>query len=126
MKILLKYLIFITIVFAFIGGTDKSNSENCENLVCDLSVKFISDYTDFSIFDSALHNSRQVSPTNIIYSNTPLQRVNNDNKHNLIFIKAGKILNTRIINSTQNNSQIFYSSLIKPVRRLISFGKLII
>lgn len=126
MKILLKYLIFTTIVFAFIGGTDKSNSANCENLVCGLSVEFISDYTDLSIFDSALHNSRQVSPTNIIYSNTPLQRVNNANKHNFTFIKAGKTLNTRIINSTQNNSQIFYSSLIKPAHRLISFGKLII
>lgn len=126
MKILLKYLIFTTIVFAFIGGTDKSNSANCENLVCDLSVEFISDYTDFSIFDYALHNSRQVSPTNIIYSNTPLQRVNNANKHNFTFIKAGKILNARIINSTRNNSQIFYSSLIKPALRLISFGKLII
>lgn len=126
MKILLKYLIFTTIVFAFIGGTDKSNSANCENLVCDLSVEFIYDYTDFSIFDSALHNSRQVSPTNIIYSNTPLQRVNNTHKHNFTFIKAGKILNTGIINSFQNNSLIFYSSRIKSVRRLISFGKLII
>lgn len=126
MKILLKYLIFTTIVFAFIGRTDKSNSANCEKLVCDLSVEFISDYNDFSIFDFALHNSRQVSPTNIIYSNTPLQRVNNAHKHNFTYIKAGKILNTGIINSFQNNSLIFYSSRIKSVRRLISFGKLII
>ena len=126
MKKLIKYLIIITIAFAFIDDMGKSDSMVAENSVEDLTTEFVTTDTNFSIFDSALHSSRQVSPVNTSYVQNISQRANNGHRQNYTFIKAGKILNTGVINSIYNNSQTLYSYFTKPIHRLISFGKLII
>ena len=97
-----------------------------ENSIEYLTTEFVTTDTDFSIFDSALHNSRQISSVSVPNLKTASQRVNNTHKYSLTFVKAGKILNIGIINSLYNNSLTHYSSLTKPTRRLISFGRLII
>ena len=126
MKDFIKYLILIIIAFAFIDGMGKSNSTVTMNSIEDLTTEFVTAHTDFSIFDSALHSSRQVSPVNTSSLQNISQRANNGHRQNYTFIKAGKILNTGVINSIYNNSQTYYSYLTKPTHRLISFGKLII
>ena len=126
MKDFIKYLILIIIAFAFIDGMGKSNSTVTMNSIEDLTTEFVTAHTDFSIFDSALHSSRQVSPVNTSSLQNISQRANNGHRQNYTFIKAGKILNTGVINSIYNNSQTYYSYLTKPIHRLISFGKLII
>ena len=126
MKNFIKYLILIIIAFAFIDGMGKSNSTVTMNSIEDLTTEFVTAHTDFSIFDSALHSSRQVSPVNTLSLQNISQRANNGHRQNYTFIKAGKILNTGVINSIYNNSQTYYSYLTKPIHRLISFGKLII
>ena len=126
MKNFIKYLISIIIAFAFIDGMGKSDSAIAENSIEDLTTEFVTTDTDFSIFDSALHNSRQISSVSVPNLKTTSQRVNNTHKYSLTFVKAGKILNIGIINSLYNNSLTQYSSLTKPTRRLISFGRLII
>ena len=126
MKNFIKYLILIIIAFAFIDGMGKSNSTVTMNSIEDLTTEFVTAHTDFSIFDSALHSSRQVSPVNASSLQNISQRANNGHRQNYTFIKAGKILNTGVINSIHNNSQTLYSNLTKPIHRLISFGKLII
>ena len=103
----------------------KSNSTVTMNSIEDLTTEFVTAHTDFSIFDSALHSSRQVSPVNASSLQNTSQRANSGYRQNT-FIKAGKILNTGVINSIHNNSQTLYSNLTKPIHRLISFGKLII
>ena len=125
-KSFIKYLIPIIIAFAFIDGLGKSNSAIVENSIEDLTIEFVTTDTNFSIFDSALHSSRQVSPVNTSYVQNISQRANNEHRQNYTFIKAGKILNTGVINSIYNNSQTLYSYFTKPIHRLISFGKLII
>ena len=126
MKTLIKYLILIVIAFAFIDGVGKSDSADLENSIEDLTTEFVTEHVDFSIFDSAPHNSRQISSVSAPTLKTVSQRVNNTHKHNFAFVKAGKILNIGIINSLYNNSSTLYSSLAKPTRRLIGFGRLII
>ena len=126
MKKFIKYLIPIIIAFAFINGVVKSDSVDSENSIEDLTTEFVTENVDFSIFDAALHNSRQISSVSAPTLKTASQRVNNTHKHNFAFIKAGKILNIGIINSLYNSSLTHYSSLAKPTRRLISFGRLII
>ncbi len=126
MKSLIKYLILIIIAFAFIDGMSKSDSAIVENSIKDLTTEFVTPDTNFSIFDSALHTSRQVSPVNYSTIQNSSQRANNGHKQTYTFVKAGKILNTGTINSIHNNSQTLYSYLTKPIHRLISFGKLII
>ena len=126
MKNFIKYLIPIIIAFAFIDGMGKSDSAIAENSIEDLTTEFVTAHTDFSIFDSALHSSRQVSPVNYSTVQNSSQRANNGHRQNDTFIKAGKILNTGVINSIHNNSQSLYSCLTKSSLRLISFGKLII
>ena len=126
MKNFIKYLILIIIAFAFIDGMGKSNSTVTMNSIEDLTTEFVTAHTDFSIFDSALHSSRQVSPVNASSLQNTSQRANSGHRQNYTFIKAGKILNTGVINSIYNNSQTYYSYLTKPIHRLISFGKLII
>jgi hypothetical protein len=125
-KKFIKYLIAIIFAVAFIDGSIKSDSIDTENSIEDLTTEFVTAHTDFSIFDSALHSSRQVSPISTSHLQNSSQRANNGHKQNYTFIKAGKILNIGIINSIQNNSQTLYSYLTKPIHRLISFGKLII
>jgi len=125
-KTLIKYLILIIIAVAFIDGIGKSDSVDTENSIEDLTTEFVTEHVDFSIFDSALHNSRQISSVSAPVLKTVSQRVNNTHKHNFIFVKAGKILNIGIINSIHNNSQNFYYSFIRATHRLISFGRLII
>ena len=125
-KTLIKYLILIIIAVAFIDGIGKSDSVDTENSIEDLTTEFVTEHVDFSIFDSALHNSRQISSVSAPTLKTVSQRVNNTHKHNFAFVKAGKILNIGIINSLYNSSLIHYSSLTKPTRRLICFGRLII
>ena len=126
MKKIVKYLIIAIIAIAFFGGTNKSDSAIAENSIEDLTIEFVTTDTNFSIFDSALHSSRQVSPVNTSTLQNTSQRANNGHRQNYTFIKAGKILNTGVINSIYNNSQTYYSYLTKPTHRLISFGKLII
>ena len=126
MKNFIKYLIPIIIAFAFIDGMGKSDSAIAENSIEDLTTEFVKTDTDFSIFDSALHNSRQISSVGAPNIKSTSQRTNNAHKNNFTFVKAGKILNIGVINSIQNNSQTLYSYLTKPIHRLISFGKLII
>ena len=126
MKGFIKYLILIIIAFAFIDGMGKSNSTVTMNSIEDLTTEFVTAHTDFSIFDSALHSSRQVSPVNASSLQNISQRANNGHRQNYTFIKAGKILNTGVINSIYNKSQTLYSYFTKPIHRLISFGKLII
>ena len=126
MKKFIKYLILIIIAFAFIDGAGKSDSVDLENSIEDLTTEFITEHIDFSIFDSALHNSRQISSVSVPVLKTASQRANNTQKNNFTFVKAGKILNIGTINSIHNNSQTLYSYLTKPTHRLISFGKLII
>ena len=126
MKKIVKYLIIAIIAIAFFGGTNKSDSAMAENSIEDLTIEFVTTDTNFSIFDSALHSSRQVSPVNTSSLQNTSQRANNGHRQNYTFIKAGKILNTGVINSIHNNSQTLYSYLTKPIHRLISFGKLII
>ena len=126
MRNFIKYLIPIIIAFAFIDGMGKSDSAIVENSIKDLTTEFVTTDTDFSIFDSALHSSRQVSPVNTSTLQNTTQRANNGQKQTYTFVKAGKILNTGVINSIHNNSQTLYSYLTKPIHRLISFGKLII
>ena len=126
MKKIVKYLIIAIIAIAFFGGTNKSDSAIAENSIEDLTIEFVTTDTNFSIFDSALHSSRQVSPVNTSSLQNTSQRANNGHRQNYTFIKAGKILNTGVINSIHNNSQTLYSYLTKPIHRLISFGKLII
>lgn len=122
----IKYLIVIIFAIAFFGGTNKSDSTIVENSIENLTTEFVTVHIDFSIFDSALHSSRQVSPVNTSTLQSTSQRANNGHRQNYTFIKAGKILNTGVINSIYNNSQTYYSYLTKPTHRLISFGKLII
>lgn len=122
----IKYLIVIIFAIAFFGGTNKSDSTIVENSIENLTTEFVTVHIDFSIFDSALHSSRQVSPVNTSTLQNTSQRANNGHRQNYTFIKAGKILNTGVINSIYNNSQTYYSYLTKPTHRLISFGKLII
>ncbi len=126
MKNFIKYLILIIIAFAFFGGTNESDSVNEENSIEDLTTEFVTAHIDFSIFDSALHSSRQVSLVSYSATQNLSQRANNGHKQSFAFVKAGKILNAGVINSIYNNSQIYYSYLTKPTQRLISFGKLII
>ena len=126
MRNFIKYLIPIIIAFAFIDGIGKSDSVVTENSIENLTTEFVTAHTDFSIFDSALHSSRQVSPVNASSLQNMSQRANNGHRQNYTFIKAGKILNTGVINSIHNNSQTLYSILTKPIHLLISFGKLII
>ena len=122
----IKYLIVIIFAIAFFGGTNKSDSTIVENSIENLTTEFVTAHIDFSIFDSALHSSRQVSPVNTSTLQNTSQRANNGHRQNYTFIKAGKILNTGVINSIYNNSQTLYSYFTKPIHRLISFGKLII
>lgn len=126
MKGFVKYLIIIIIAFAFIDGIGKSDSAMAENSIEDLTTEFVTSDTDFSIFDSALHNSRQISSVSVPNLKTASQRVNNTHKNSFTFVKAGKILNAGIINSLYNNSLIHYSIFTKTIHRLISFGRLII
>lgn len=126
MKKFIKYLILIIIAFAFTDGIGKSDSVNTENSAEDLTTEFVTEHVDFSIFDSAMHNSRQISSVNTPNQKSSSQRTNNANKNNFTFMKAGKILNAGIINSLYNNSLTHYPLLAKPTRRLISFGRLII
>ena len=126
MKNFIKYLIPIIIAFAFIDGMGKSDSAIAENSIEDLTTEFVTEHVDFSIFDSTLHNSRQISSVSAPNIKSTSQRTNNAHKNNFTFVKAGKILNIGIINSLYNNSSTLYSSLAKPTRRLIGFGRLII
>ena len=126
MKNFIKYLIPIIIAFAFIDGMGKSDSVDLENSIEDLTTEFVTEHVDFSIFDSALHNSRQISSVGAPNIKSTSQRTNNAHKNNFTFVKAGKILNIGVINSIQNNSQTLYSYLTKHIHRLISIGKLII
>ena len=126
MKNFIKYLIPIIIAFAFIDGMGKSDSVDLENSIEDLTTEFVTEHVDFSIFDSALHNSRQISSVSAPNIKSTSQRTNNAHKNNFTFVKAGKILNIGIINSLYNNSLTHYPLLAKPTRRLISFGRLII
>ncbi|MBR5825243.1 MAG: hypothetical protein IKY67_14015 [Paludibacteraceae bacterium] len=126
MRKFIKYLIAIIFAVALMDGSIKSDSINIENSVGDLTTEFVTSHTDFSIFDSAIHSSRQVSPISTSHLQNSSQRANSSHRKNHTFIKAGKILNTSVINSIQNNSQTHYSCLTKPTHRLISFGKLII
>ena len=126
MKGFVKYLIIIIIAFAFIDGIGKSDSAMAENSIEDLTTEFVTTDTDFSIFDSALHNSRQISSVSAPNIKSTSQRTNNAHKNNFTFVKAGKILNIGIINSLYNNSSTLYSFLAKTIHRLISFGRLII
>ena len=126
MRNFIKYLIPIIIAFAFIDGIGKSDSVVTENSIEDLTTEFVTPDTNFSIFDSALHTSRQVSPVNYSTIQNSSHRANNGHRQNDTFIKAGKTLNTGVINSISNNSQTYYSYLTKPIHRLIIFGKLII
>ena len=126
MKNFIKYLILIIIAFAFIDGIEKSDSAMAENSIEDLTTEFVTTDTDFSIFNSALHCSRQISSVSVPNLKTASQRVNNTHKNSFTFVKAGKILNTGIINSLYNNPLTHYSTFTKTTHRLISFGRLII
>lgn len=103
---------------ALLGPTEESN----ETAAIDIATHYIS---------SASSDAVPCLPRQTSYASAPrlqhsFRRGSNIQKCNFEFVKAGKALNTGIINYIQREYFHSKSLFVKPANRLISLGKLII
>lgn len=125
-KNLCRFIIPIIIAVVFINGIEKVESTILDDYTIDSSTENIACFTDYSSTDFELCFPPQSSSANILRHQNTSKQTNTSHNHNLKFIKIGRIVNANIQNFTHSKSLIVHSLFIKPINRLISFGKLVI
>lgn len=126
MRSFFKYLILLFLTVAFSNATEK-NIPSSDNSLLDFSTDFVESY----ILTSSPSNSdfslpRQISITTQLRSQSTIRRVDNFNRINFEFIKAGRIVNPTIKFLVQKQSHSLHSSLVEPANRLVLLCKYII
>lgn len=125
-KNLCRFIIPVIIAIVFINGIEKVESTILDDYTVDSSTENIPCFTDHSSTDFELCFPPQTSSANILRHQNTSKQTNSSHNHNLKFIKIGRIVNANTQNFTHSKSLIVHSLFIKPINRLISFGKLVI
>ena len=126
MKKLLKYLLPLIVAAAFAGSAD---SDVCVDATSGFAEECIFEQicpTSISSTESELCLPRQVSFANSLPVQGSPQRTNTNQRNNIEFAKAGKVINAGIRYFVQTHSIQTGSSLCDPAYMLLSLGKLII
>lgn len=130
MKKLIKYLLPVIAVLVFFAGTDKEDSsylaKNHIEIISHSGIEAESHSTCITSEEHDICLPRQVSFASQVRLQSNARRVVSTNRHNVEFIKVGKIFNAGHQYTVQNNSTIYHSSLAEPAHRLLRLGKLII
>lgn len=126
MKCVLKNIIVTLCFLLFVGlGSIRHESSypRCDEPATSEAVV---DATDFNTPDAELCHLRtfHLEILQRVPSNT--RRADTENRHNLTYIKAGKVINTGRYYTTYNLYKLRNSVLSEPSHRLICLGKLII
>lgn len=125
-KNLLRFIVPIIIAFAFICGIERVESAVLEDCTTDLIIENTTYLSDYSSPDFELSFPLQSSSTNILRNQNTSKQTNTSHNYNLKYLRTGNIISESIQNFIQKKSLIYHSSFIKPINRLISFGKLVI
>lgn len=122
----IKYLLPLIVVAAFWNSTDNNESTVSEVVPADISIIEYSYQSNFSESESEPCLPRQISFTNGSRVQSAARRSGGQQRNNLEFTKAGRIINTGLRYYIQNKSIIKYSTLTEPSNKLLSLGRLII
>lgn len=125
MKVLLKYIIAIIFAIAFFNGSEIKES-NKEVLSNNLSIENAICNTNLSEADTDIYYTFRPTTSYTSCAQNSNNRTNNTHKQNFKFLKIGKFVDSCNKYIIQKKSATTLSLLIKPINRLISFGKLII
>ncbi len=123
-----NYLIlFVSLAAIFVCGMGSLNSavSDVSSEIC--TSEFVYYYFDSSTSDSDFYLPRRTSTTNIHRLHSTNKRTSNKAYKNFFeFIKAGKVANTGVGNSTYQESLSPHSTFVNLDKRFIRIGKLII
>ena len=125
MKVLLKYIIAIIFAIAFFNDSETNESNN-ELLSNDFSSESAICYTNLSEDNADIYFTIRPTTNYTSCAQNSNNRTNNTHKHNFKFFKTGKFVDSYNKYIIQKKTTTALSLLIKPINRLISFGKLII
>lgn len=126
MKKLLKYLLLVIVAAAFACSAD---SDVCVDAGCDFAEECIFDQTcltSISSTESELCLPRQVSFANTLPVQGSPQRTNANQRNNIEFAKAGKVINAGIQYVVQKSIILTRSPQAEPSHMLLCLGILII
>lgn len=130
MKKLIKYLLPVIAVLVFLTLTDKEESsyiaKNQTEVISHSEIQAESHSTSISSEEHDICLPRQISFASQVRLQSNARRVVSTNRHNIEFIKVGKLFNAAHQYTVQNNSTISHSSLAEPAHRLLRLGRLII
>lgn len=125
MKNFLKYFIpIIIIAISFIANAEESDSATTEKSNIIYTEQVLT-YSDSYKLESEFYLPPQ-SLSSVTFRQNTSKRVNNNHRHNIIFIKEGIPTSYWYDTFVSNASHTSKFSFTKSFQRLISFGKLII
>ena len=127
MKNLLKYLIPLLVIVAFhnaAGRFDIPSSQYSDK--SNIPVENSTFSVELSSVGSCLNLPRQISVSSPIRVEESARRIESYSRQSVVFVKAGKLINTGIRYSSQKMECVVKTSLTQHSSKLIFLGKLII
>lgn len=126
MKNLLKYLIPLLVVVAFHNAASGFDIPSQPTGVSEVPVENSAFSVSLSSSGSSLNLPSQISFSSPIRVEESARRTDSHSRHNLVFVKAGKLINTGIKYFVQKTTCVVKTSLTQHSGKLIFLGKLII
>ena len=126
MKSALKNIIITLCFLLFVGLGSIRHESSYPRCAEPATSEAVVDATDVNTPDAELCHQRTFHLDILQRVPTQTRRTDTENRHNLTYIKAGKIINTGRYYTTYNLYKLRNSVLSEPSHRLICLGKLII
>lgn len=126
MKCVLKNIIVTLCFLLFVGLESIRHESSYPRCAEPATSEAVVDATDFNTPDAELCHPRtfHLEILQRVPSNT--RRADTENKHNVTYLKAGKVIHSGISYYIYNSLKLRNSVLSEPSHRLIYLGKLII
>lgn len=126
MKRLLKYMLMALAAIIFWSSMDTSTSADAEDDIVSTMRQEILYHEDITESQAEIYIPRQVSFANPVRSHSSARRTGGAGRHNIEFVKSGKLINASIRYFIQQKAIFVHSPLIEPSHWLLYLGKLII
>lgn len=126
MKNLLKYLIPLLVIVAFHNAAGRFDIPSQYSDKSNTPVENSTFSVGLSSVGSCLNLPRQISVSSPIRVEESARRIESYSRQSVVFVKAGKLINTGIRYSIQKMVCVVKTSLTQHSSKLIFLGKLII
>ena len=121
-----KYILVIIVAAVVWSGADEAVSDLSVEMLAEMAIDDLHPQTSYSDYESEPLLPRQITSTTSHYAPVVARKIGSIQKPHLEFTKSGKLINTGVRYSLQNNHIILKSSKADPGHMLHSLGRLII